>query len=269
MPLIPSPALVLTPPVDYAAHYPVIGWHSVVTIANIVAEHEDADHPITNAANPATNTRWQSDDDGAQTLTITATAEIDYVAFEGHNFSGSTVLVETLAPDIGASYEEQIETVPGSNETLILRLELHNVIGIKITITPPSGTYPKIAVLKAGKLTTLQRGVAVGHTPIVDGMDVEMLAGVSQGGAHLGTIVTFEGRSSGAAIKDLDPDWYRETFRPFIADANRGATFFWSWSPGNHADEVGYCWLGATCRPQISQETGEYDLTLDLRGIAP
>jgi hypothetical protein len=276
MPLVLSPGLVATPPLDFAAHYPIIGWHNLVTVSNLEVEHEDTDHPGVNMANPATFLKWLSDDANAQTWTVTlAGEEIDYVGLEGHNLGslGATVLVEVLAPGDGEVYEEVHEVSPGTDATLILRFGAQNAAGLKVTITPPEGGYgegefPQNAVLHVGKLLTMQKGLQMGHTPIVDGDVVEILNGTSQGGDFLGSIVTFEAKKSGAQFKLIDKTWFRSDMRPFLVHANGGQPFFWAWNPDGFPEECGYCWLDGPARPTISHTAGHVDLQLEMTGIA-
>ena len=42
---------------------PLIGYDSVLTPSACSATNQDAEHPATNLANPATNLRWQTDDE--------------------------------------------------------------------------------------------------------------------------------------------------------------------------------------------------------------
>lgn len=75
------------------AAYPVIGYDNIVTVDNITADTADANYPVTNLANPATNQRWQGATATEQTITVTpgSAEEVDYIAIAEHNLSSGNI----------------------------------------------------------------------------------------------------------------------------------------------------------------------------------
>lgn len=87
--ILNSSALVLS---DDEENLPVIGADNIVTTSNVSADTADADFPVTNLANPATDLRWQGASTVDQSITVTTgTDEIDYLAIAKHNLGSAFV----------------------------------------------------------------------------------------------------------------------------------------------------------------------------------
>ena len=92
-----------------------IGYDNAVTISNVSADSEQASYPVTNLANPATNSLWKSNSTSAQyvTIDVDAVQNCDYIGIAGHNFGTAQCDVEiqgqtvdggawsTIVPDFG------------------------------------------------------------------------------------------------------------------------------------------------------------------------
>lgn len=272
MSIVLSPGLVIAPATTFQPHWPVIAWDNLVTIENVEAEFEDADHPATNLANPSTNLRWQSTSTADQTLlvTLSTTKPVDCLGVARHNFgsAGIPVSVDGLTAEPGAVWEEIFpEYLPADDTPLLLRYASTNLIGVRLNLQP-GAVAPRAAVLHVSKSLLVPRGVQPGYTPIVDGQDVDLLIGRAVSGDLLGSIVTGEALSSTASFVDLDPTFYDTEMRPYVSAANRGRAFFFGWSPTSKPKEVGYCSLLGAARPVINQTTGEKDIQLAMGGVA-
>jgi hypothetical protein len=83
----------------------------------------------------------------------------------------------------------------------------------------PISTAPRAAVMYAGALLVMERGIWVGHTPLKHGRRVSAIDGAAESGDFLGSIVLGEWRDSSAKFSLLDPDWYRTNMDAFLSDA--------------------------------------------------
>lgn len=99
------------------AAYPVIGYDNVVTISNVVALSSDADHPVVNLANPATNLRWQGATAGANALQITVPAGslVDYLAIAEHNLGTSKAALNLIGYTASDYYTKSLLHFNGSD----------------------------------------------------------------------------------------------------------------------------------------------------------
>src|SRR3990167_3337657 len=173
MSVVASSNLVVSPQgIGLTADHPIVGWHNIVTTANLAASSEDSGYPATNLGNPATHLRWRAasaSPQGEQEITVTTgyVDEIDYLAVARHNFSSNANAVrvgyyqdgspdewvdlvgETMLPDDGPAL---FRFNPQSLETIVLR------------IAAGSDT-PEIGALYVGKLIVLPRTLWQRMTP--------------------------------------------------------------------------------------------------------
>lgn len=270
MALVLSPGLIISPTIS-RPHYPRIGWDSQVTASNVSADSETATGPATNLANPDTVTGWISGSTAEQLVTVTGlTGESDYLGVARHNFgsTGATISVEGLTAESSPSYVEVLAgALLADDAPVVLQFEKDFYTALRLRIVP-DGTAPRAAVLYAGELLAMQKGLQPGHTPLSRGQDTELATGRSESGEHLGAIVVGQSLSSRADFRLLTAAWYKADMAPFISAANLGAPFFFAWDPENHPEDVAYCWLTAPARPVLNQFTHHHDISLQLGGLA-
>lgn len=271
MAIIITPALVITPVDALPASFPKVGWDNKVTFSNLSADSAEADFPVTNLANPDTGLKWVSASTAEQVITITGIeGQSDYVGIARHNFgsTGALVSIEGVTAETAPSFVEVFEGVlVADDRPLMLQFARDYYTSLRLRIVP-DGTAPSAAVLYAGELLTLMRGLQPGYTPLADAESVDMVNGRSERGEYLGAIITGGELQASVQIKVLDPDWYRETMAPFVRAANRGLPFFFAWNPEEYPDDVGFCWFGGDVRPVYAVLSRQMDISLPLRGLA-
>lgn len=266
-----SPALVVTPADPEQAHYPLIGIETKVTLANVSADSEVSGYPVTNLANPLTVSEWRSASTAEQLITIEdLEGQTDYVGIARHNLgsAGVAVTVEGITGEIDAEWEVLLDSVTlGDDSPHVFRFAKDYYVGIQLRLVP-ADVAPKIAVMFAGALQTIWKGIAPGYTPLHLGEQIDILNGRSASGEHLGAIVTGATLASTASFQDIDPEWFAANMPALLSRLNRGASFFWLWSPTTHPDHVAYANLARTAVPVISRATEHYDLDLSMSGLA-
>jgi hypothetical protein len=269
--IVLSPALIVSPAGDYPLSYPMVGWHNVVTIGNVTADSEAAGYPVTNLANSSTANRWLSALTAEQLVTVSDidAGLIDYVGIARHWLDGATVSVEAITAEPGADWEEvHPGMIVAGTEPIVLQFEPGFYIGVRLRIIP-DGVEPAMAVLFVGKSLVLQRSMQAGFTPIADAKENGLVTGWSQSGEHLGSILDGAMSSNSADLKALDPDWYRDTMRPFVVAGNAGEPFFFAWDPEHHPDEVGFCVFSGPVRPVVNYLGGkEIDISIPINAVA-
>ena len=248
-----------------------IGYDDVVTYDNISADSEQATYPVTNLSNPATNVLWKSDSAAEQYVTIDLTTPrpCDYIGIVGHNFGTAScdVEVEAQTASGGAWSTVVAEFTPDTDRLIFRTFASASYYGIRLKLTPGGSVTPQAAVIYAGQIMLMQRGIYVGHTPIVYGRDVDVKSGFSESGAFLGRIVGATTYRTGVAIKNITPGWYRSTFEPFLLDCI-DKPFFYAWRIDDYSDEVGFCWFrGGIPVPQNSGPRGLMSVSFDIAGV--
>jgi hypothetical protein len=269
MPVILSPALVVTPASGETRLSPYIGWDNEVTVGNVSADSSAAGYPVTNLANPSTTNWWLSDITDEQVILISSPdGDIDYVAFADHNFgtSGTSLVIEGQTGDSAPDFDVLAGVDPATDAPLLIRIPKASYIAIRVRLLPDA-VAPSAAVLFVGELIIVPTGIPPGYTPLEHGRDVDLVGGRSESGEFLGNIVTGSSLSSATQLRLLPKDWYEAEMRAFVRAANFGDPFFFAWSPVLRPNEVGYCWFDGSAKPVISQSDGSIDISLPLRGI--
>jgi hypothetical protein len=259
------------------ANNPIIGYENLVTASNVSATTEDADHPATALANPATYTYWrgaQGSPGGDDYLTVAVDDddEIDYVGIARHNFGTGLipVSVEVQHAAAGAWTEVVADTLLPDDSPVIFRFTPQAVHAVRVRLQPSLATIPvdpEAGVLYVGKLLILQRRIYVGHTPITLGRQTTIITGRSESGNFLGRIQTGEQRSTSVDLQNLTPAWYRAFFDPFVLAAQL-APFFFGWRPLDYPNESGFAWLTEEPQPSNSRPNGMMSVSLKMNGVA-
>lgn len=262
-------------PSDSPAGCPLIGWHNLVTAANVASTTAATGYPITNVANPATHLKWIGGvNTGDEYITFTlgdTSTSVSYVGVAGHNWGtlGIPVSVE-VSTDSPLAYSEVVapQVLP-DNLPIIFRISTIAVtrIRIKLAVTDTSAA-PEAAVIYVGTLLVLERSINLNkHVPITYGRRTNIVNGMSESGNFLGRIVTGEYRVSKAEFEWFTSAFYRASIDTFLAAAQQ-VPFFWAWSPDEYPLETGYCWLTNDAEPEVDPVTRRVALTLEMRGVA-
>ena len=246
---------------------PLICYDNIVTVSNLLASSEDADFPVSNAANPATDLIWKASSAALTTVDISNDADtVDYIGIVGHNFASAGIGVK-IQVDTGSGYVDLTsETTPTDDGPLIFRLP-SQVLWDTLRIRMAAGTAaPQFAVVYCGQSMVIQRRLYVGHTPISMGRSVAVVNGVSQTGNYLGAVIVGEVFETKIDIQNMAPGWYRQVLDPFI-EVCKSTPFFFAWRPRDYPDEVGYCWVTNDPIPENQRPNGMMRIGISVRGI--
>lgn len=255
---------------------PLIGYHNLVTTANITSDTEAANHPIIDVANPATHLFWRgvmgSPSDEFITVEINSVEDVDYIAAARHNFFTGLfpVTVEGQATDGGDWFDLVAEVVLPNDGPVIFRFTPQSLFAVRLRIrasTADTPVAPEIGVIYVGRLLILQRRIYVGHTPLPYGRQVRVVNGRSESGNFLGRIVTGESRQTQVNMENLTPDWYRTYMEPFVRHAVENP-FFFAWRPLDYPYEAGFAWLTADAVPNNQRVNGMMQVSLQMGGVA-
>lgn len=203
------------PPSDVTANNPVVGYENRVTIDNVTSTSEVPAFPVTNLANPSTNSLWKADAVEAVDLVVTLSdvEDVDYVGIARHNFASSEIAVtiygateEVMGEPDWFELVQEVQLV--DDGPAIFRFEPQSLIAVKIELS--EGTViPHAAVLYVGKLLVLERRIYVGHIPMPYGRNSRITNGKSENGQFLGRIMTAQGTETSVSLQNLNPAWYR------------------------------------------------------------
>jgi hypothetical protein len=276
MPVVISQSLVLEDTGELGADNPIVGWQSLVTPATIAASSEDADHPASNLANPATHLRWRGEIETGTThidITTNSVEDVDYVAIAKHNFGSAGIVVsvegtlDNSSPYSSPAMAELVEEhILADDSPVIFRFVPQPLATVRIVLQL-AAELPEAAVVYCGKLLILPRRIWQGHTPIKYARKTRIVSGLSESGNFLGRVMIGETRESEAHLSLIDPATYREDIDPFIAAAQT-RPFFFAWRPQTYPMECGFAWMMGDPRPVNAGQHGLTEITLPMQGVA-
>lgn len=250
------------------ANNPRIGWHNLVTAANVSAETEDPDFPATNLANPLTYLKWKADastSESVVSVTLSPADTVNYFAIARHNLG--TIGAEYVFEYFNGSVWTALTTpaVPANDYAIIHQFEDTFASQFRLRIEG-TGDAPEISVLHLGRITILQRRIYVGHTPFPFGRDTTVSSGFSEEGQYLGRVVRRRMYQSSVSMNNLTAAWVRSTLDPFI-EASADQAWFWAWRPGGYPLEVGYAWCTGDVKVTNSRSNGMMSAEWSFQGL--
>lgn len=250
------------------ANNPRIGWHNLLTSANVSADEADTDFPVTNLANPATSKKWKGTTTGVQTIEISLAAaeKVNYFALAGHNFGTDGTNIKFQSSTDDSSWTDRTTSRVLSSDYAYME-EFADVTAqyFRLHLTPQT-TIPQLAVLYIGRVLRMQRRLYVGFTPTTLNRKTTVSSGFSESGQFLGRIKRRQMLESSPDFKNLTPDWYRDTFDEFAVAAET-KPFFFAWRPSTYPDEVGYMWLSGDIQPQNQLPNGMMSVSIPMQGM--
>src|SRR5262245_20138824 len=171
MTIITDSALTASPTIGEDLRYPVLCWENLVETGNLVATSEIVGYPASNLANPSTNLIWraslttESSPTADQYLTVTTSADFDYLAIARHNFGTLGLLVSVEVAITGSPEWNEViapQVLP-DDAPVIFRFLPQNTGSATATavrfLIQPTGytTSPEAAVLFVGKSLVFER----------------------------------------------------------------------------------------------------------------
>jgi hypothetical protein len=249
---------------------PRIGYHNVVTEANVFAEYEDPDFPATNMANPATYLKWRGEETTSLQsvgVVLSPAQTVNYFAIARHNLGtiGSEYTFSYSTNGGGTWIALTTPRVPADDYVIMHEFPDTFASHFKLEMTS-NGDAPEIAVLMIGQVLRVQRRLYVGHTPIVFGRNSTTSTGVSEEGEFLGRVVRRRMYESSYSFSNLTPLWYRAYMDPFFHAAVSDA-FVIAWRPETYPNEVVYGWMQGDSKVTNQRPNGYMECSFTVEGI--
>jgi hypothetical protein len=249
---------------------PRIGYHNLVTEANVFADLEDPDFPAVNMANPATYIKWKGEEttsEQAVGIVLSPAQTVNYFAIARHNLGTiSSEYVFSYSTNGGGTWTPlTTPRIPADDYVIMHEFADTFATHFKLEMTS-SGDAPEIAVLMIGRVLRVQRRLYVGHTPIVFGRDTTVSTGVSEEGEFLGRVVRRRMYESSYSFSNLTPLWYREYMDPFF-HAAVSAPFVIAWRPETYPTEVVYGWMQGDSKVSNQRPNGMMEASFSVQGI--
>lgn len=189
----------------------------------------------------------------------------DYVGIAAHTVGTQRATVVVEYSIRGTDWAEVAQTIPSDDSAILLLFSGVRAQYWRIRMTGGEGA-PAIGVVYIGEALAMQRPIYGGHSPSVLSRQTTLNNSMSRGGQFLGQQIRRKGFETSADFKNLDPDWYRRHFDPFVESARRYPYFF-SWRPSRYPDEVAYVWTAEDIQPSNSGTSDLMDVGWSMRGF--
>lgn len=255
-----------------SADHPIIGWHNIVTPANIAFGTSATGFPASNMANPATHLTWKAAAGSGSYQFIgitTGTADpIDYVAIARHNLGsiGSSIIVGYIDNSSPPNFLPLVpEQTLGDDGPALFRFPAQSFSLLSIALGP-SAVAPQISVMFAGKLLVLPRKLYQGMGPINYAHVAKVTNGRSEAGQFLGRIVLQEFVKNSVPLSLISPTYFRDHIADFLV-YSKEFPFFFAWRPETYPDEVGYCHMTNDPMPINEAPHGLIAMTMEMTGV--
>lgn len=263
-------AVIISPAYANSAAYPLtharIGYKSILTTENTTASSSQTNFPVDALSNPATYERWRP-----TTLPVTVTVDAgqpvdaDYIGIAVHSLGAEGCTVTLQKSDDGSNWDD-IETVEFNSDDAFMLMFKNATARYWRLYIDGENDLPFIGALNIGEVLSMQRPVYGGHTPGKLNRSTEFKSNKSETGQFLGRSIVRKGYSESFNWKNLSPQWYRQTFDPFV-EAARLTPFFIAWRPSKYPDEVLYAWTNDDIAPSNSGTRELMEVSIDVEGL--
>jgi len=245
---------------------PRLGWKNYASSTTTTVTSESDSNPFQNIFNPSTAYFWEAADTSEQVIELTLADNLpcDYIGIARHNFDQDTEIKIELAIG-GAFFVFYDWSSVSSSQAIMWLFNPETISGARISIRNNSNPV-RIAVLNIGETLVFHQNLYVGHTPITMGIKTVTLGGRSESGQYLGEIVKSEAASTEVSLTNIPPDFYRETYGQILSERPR-RPFFFAWRPETYRNEIGYCWITGSPRPENARANGMMSLSVSVEAI--
>jgi hypothetical protein len=248
---------------------PRIGYRTLATFGNVVADSENILYPVSNLTNVATSSFWRSESAGVQYVYVTPglNSGVDYIGFANHNLGSAGISYQVEGSDDGSVWTPISDEVIPGDDTPHVQLFVRVTYGAyRVKFTPSTSVVPQIAIMYLGRILSLPRNIYVGHIPITMGRETSMVNNKTENGQFLGRIIRRQYLQTTVKMQNISPSWVRTYLLPFM-DAAEATPFFWSWRPQRYPREVGYCWTTDDIHPENQRNNGMMSFSMKIQGI--
>jgi len=215
---------------------------------------------------PNTADRWAITAGGSITFTLSTAVNMDSVAIGAHNL-GSTnhvVSVEYSSAATGTFSTFKAARTPADDTALMF----HNtttvsVLRLKVTCTGSGSAF--VGSIYAGIALQMQRPFFAGHSPINLSAKTIRYSSMTEGGNFVGEQIRRLGFNTSAQFSNLENDWYRFYFQPFVVHA-RTLPFYFAWNLDQYDTDVGYCKTSEDITPAYGVKD-MFDVSFQMMGF--
>lgn len=244
-------------------NYARIGWDTFTRSADVTASSSRAGFPVESLKNATTYDRWSPSslpawaefDNGSN-------VDVEYLGIASHTLAGTTVSVQYSHDDI--DWDTAIVLQPSKNDALFAWWEPITARYWRILVDGDGTRY--VGVVNLGMMLEMIRPITGNHSPAVLSRKTDTIPAKSDSGQFLGRTVIRQGLSTDYDWENLDPQWYRDNFDPFVESAAKFPFFFVA-NPARWPGECIYAWTSKDVKPRYQGDRDWMRVTIIVEAI--
>lgn len=217
------------------------------------------------------------------------------IAIAAHTFGGSpleevsgriNIYLRSAGARVAGLPFATIDIAPGDFSPIMIFFPTRGIQGFDIESLRPGGY---MGYVSAGVTMDMPRPIYAGHRPSVLSRKNVVNTPRSIGGQSLGFQVRSQGSGASFDWKNIEPDWYREHFDPFVQFATQGrrvqwaqvspstrsyrpvdgGCFFIAWRPGRFPDDAAFGNVTDDISPTNNGAANMMDVSFTLDALGP
>lgn len=202
---------------------------------------------------------------------LDAAADVNYALIAGHTLGSTGNSVTPQYHDGSGWVDLADEFSPGTDHVLAFLFESVTASRFRFLVDGSNSPddMPSIAVAMMGTALAMQRGVTLNHRPVTMSRKTKARPQISETGQTLGRSIEREGVATEIAFENIEADWLRANFDPFIESA-RVYPFGWVWHPVSYPSEVAFLWTPSGKEDIVPEHAGLQDrmnVAFEVEGI--
>jgi len=193
---------------------------------------------------------------------MSTAAEVDYIGIAAHNLSGESITFATAATVGGATTDiENVSFV--DNRAVLIKFTARTVQELILTFN--FSVTKEFGYVSMGNVLQMPTDIYGGHSPLNLSGQTDFQSSFSESGQFLGRNIIRKGAKTSFNWQFLEPDFYRDTFQPFV-EAAKTKPFFISWRPDRYSLETAFCHTTSDIKP--SNMGGHKLMTVSIDVVA-
>lgn len=237
-----SPAMPLT--------HSRIGYNTFTATGTATASTAQALFPASAPLNSLTYEYWRPTSLPATwTLDAGSSKMANYFGIAAHTLGSSGCTITIAGSDDNITWTD-IDSLTPTDDSPIMFL-FANRIARYWRLSINGGAVPSIGVVYVGPVLEMMRPIFGGVSPINLSRVTVIRPNKSEGGQWIGRSVIRSGFIMSVQYNNLDGQWYRTNFDPFVQSAIY-TPFFYAWRPLGYLDGVGYVSVDKDITPRNS-----------------
>jgi hypothetical protein len=216
---------------------------------------------------PNTAQRWVFTDGEDIIFTPPANIDLDTVCIGAHSLKNYSIGVN-YETTVGGGYTAFASGKELSNNDAVMfhRSSTVSVARLKISCSGATGAN-FIGSIYAGVALQMQRPFYSGYSPGVLSRQADYFSSNTESGNFIGVEVRRRAQQSNADWKNLNNDWYRSYFDPFLVSAET-LPFYFAWNLAEYDRDVMYCKNITNISPSYQGQRDLMSVSIPLVGIA-